>query len=72
MDPVSPLAIEEQERVKETSLVVGHVTVRVAAVVGGVRVAGRVGPRGPANSGEWWHGWPEWDACQRGGPPCPG
>ena len=54
MCPVSPLAIKEQERVKETSLVIGHVTavVVVAAVVGGVRVAGRAGPGGTADSGE--------------------
>ena len=68
---MSPLAIKEQERVKETSLVIGCVTTVVAAVVGGVRVARRVGPLRPADSGEWWPGWPERYACQRGGPPCP-
>ena len=44
----------------------------VAAVAGGVRVARRAGPGGPADSGEWWLGWPERYACQRRGPPCPG
>ena len=72
MDPVSPLAIKEQEKVKKTSLVIGRVTAVVAAVAGGVRVAGRAGPGGPTDSGEWWPGWPKRNACQRGGPPCPG
>ena len=72
MDLVSPLAIKEQERVKETSLVIGRVTAVVAAVAGGVRVAGRVGPGGLADFGEWWPGWPERYVCQRGGPPCLG
>ena len=52
MCPVSPLVRKEQERVKETSLVIGQVTAVVAAVAGGVREAGRVRPRGPADSGE--------------------
>ena len=51
--PVSPLAIKEQERVKETSLVISRVTAGVAAAVaGGVREAGRAGPGGTADYGE--------------------
>ena len=72
MCPVSPLAIKEQERVKETSLVIGRVTALVAAVAGGVREAGRAGPGGIADSGEYWPGWPGRYACQLEGPPCPG
>ena len=52
MCPVSPLAIKEQERVKETSLVIGCVTAVVVAVAGGERVAGRAGPGGTVDSGE--------------------
>ena len=37
---------------KETSLVIGRVTAVVAAVAGGVRVAGRAVPVGTADSGE--------------------
>ena len=50
MCPVSPLARKEQERVKENSLVIGRVT---ATVAGGGREAGRVGPGGTADFGEW-------------------
>ena len=50
--PVSPLAIKEQERVKETSLVTGRVTAGVAAVAGGVPVARRAGPGGTAAARE--------------------
>ena len=46
---VSPLAIKEQKRVKETSLVIGRVT---AVVAGGVREAGLAGPGGTAAAGE--------------------
>ena len=54
MYPVSPLAIKEQERVKETSLVISLVTaVAVAvAVASEEREAGRVGPGGTADCGE--------------------
>ena len=53
MCPVSPLAIKEQKRVKETSMVIGRVTVGVAAAVaGGVREAGRARLGGTADSGE--------------------
>ena len=44
--PVSQLAIKEQERVKETSLVIGCVTTIVAAVAGGEQEDGRAGPGG--------------------------
>ena len=49
---VSPLAIKEQERVKETSLVIGRVTAVVATVAGRVREAGRAGLGGTAAAGE--------------------
>ena len=37
---------------KEASLVIGRVTAVVATMAGGVRVAGRAGPGGTADSGE--------------------
>ena len=43
--------MKEQERVEETSLVVGRVI--AAAVAGGWREAGRVGLGGTADFGEW-------------------
>ena len=51
---------------------IGQVTTVVAAVAGVVRGAGRAGPGGLADSGEWWPGWPKRYACQREGPPSPG
>ena len=69
MGPVSPLAIKEQERVKETSLVSGRFT---AVVAGGGRVAEQAGPGGTADCGEWSPSWRGWWACWRGGPPYPG
>ena len=53
MCPVSPMAIKEQERVKETSLVIGRVTAAATAVTGGGLEAGRAGPRGTTDFGEW-------------------
>ena len=50
---VSALAMKEQERVKETSLVIGRVTAAAAAVAGGGREDGRAGPEGIADFGEW-------------------
>ena len=52
MCPVSPLAIKEQERVKETSLVIGRVTAVMATVAGGVREVGRAAPGGPGDCRE--------------------
>ena len=53
MSPMSSLAIKEQERVKETSLVSGHVTAVTATVAGGGLEAGRASPGGIAYLGEW-------------------
>ena len=53
MCPVSLLARKEQERVKETSLVIGRVTAAVTVVVGGGREAGRSGLGGTADYEEW-------------------
>ena len=70
--PVSPLARKEQERVKETSRVIGLVTAAAAAVAGGGQEAGRAGPGGTSNCREWSPGWRGRCACQHGGPPYPG
>ena len=51
---------------------IGRVTAVAATVDGGVRVVGRAGPGGLADSGEWWLGWPERYTYQREEPPCPG
>ena len=45
--------MKEQERVEETSLVIGRVTAATVAVAGGGREAGRVGLGGTADFGEW-------------------
>ena len=53
--PVSSLEIIEQERVKETSLVIGRVTAVVAVVAGGgqeAERAERAEPGGTAANGE--------------------
>ena len=50
---MSPLAMKEQERVEETSLVIDHVTAAVAAVASRGREAGRANPGGTADFGEW-------------------
>ena len=49
-----------------------RVTAVATTVDGGVRVVGLAGPGGPADSREWWPGWPERYTCQREEPPCPG
>ena len=46
---VSPLARKEQERVKETSLVSGHVTAVAVAMAGGEREDERAGLGGTAD-----------------------
>ena len=48
-----PLAMKEQERVEETSLVISRVTAATATVAGGGREAGRAGPGGTTDFGEW-------------------
>ena len=51
---VSPLAMKEQERVEETSLVIGRVTTAAAeAVAGRGQEAGPASPGGTADFGEW-------------------
>ena len=52
MCAVSPQAMKEQERVEETSLVIGRVTVAAKAVAGGGREARRAGPGGTSDFGE--------------------
>ena len=64
--------IKEQERVKETSMVSGCVTVAATAVAGGEREDERAGPGGTNDCGEWLPGWPRRYACQRVGPPYSG
>ena len=68
---MSPLAIKEQERVKETSLVIGRVTTVAATVAGGEREDERAGPGGTADCREWSRGWPGRYACQRARHPYP-
>ena len=53
MGPVSPRAIKEQERVKETSLVTGWVTAAAVVVAGGEREDELASPGGTADFGEW-------------------
>ena len=48
--------MKEQEMVEETSLVIGRVTAAAATMAGGGREAGRAGPEGIIDFGEWWPG----------------
>ena len=52
MYPVSPMEIKEQESGKGTPLVIRRVTAAVAAMAGGMREAGQVGPGGTTAVGE--------------------
>ena len=64
--------IKEQERVKETSLVSGRVTVAATEVAGGELEDERTGPGGSNDCGEWSPGWPGRYAMQCAGPPYSG